>query len=99
MNGLGYYVAIIAGGSVELALDPVDIILGLLIGAAAPRWWQRIMAAVLLAAIVTIAIRASSDFESDSPLWWVITCRSIAITAWAVVGWMGRLISRRLQPA
>lgn len=98
MNGLGFYVAFILGGSIELALDPLDILIGLLIGIAAPRWWHGVVGVVAFAIILSVIVDATSMFPSDMPLWWTVTCRSLATLAWAIVGWGGRAIAGRSQP-
>jgi hypothetical protein len=92
-------IAFLLGGSFELALDPLDIVFGLIIGAAASRWWQRLVAAALLALLVTMGVRLMSDFAGEMPVAFVAITRTVAIFAWACVGWLLRLASKRFSRA
>jgi hypothetical protein len=87
--------AFLLGGSAELALDPLDIIFGLLIGLAASKWWHRLLAAAIVAIAVTAMVRLKSEFQFDASPVLITTFRFIAISAWAILGWAGRALSQR----
>ena len=84
MSDPTYWLAMFLGASVELALDPIDIAVGLLLGLLISKWWHGIVAAMLIGAIITVAVRVSSDFPGMLPVGWIIAGRTAAILAWSL---------------
>jgi hypothetical protein len=98
MNPLVALSAIIAGATFQLALDPLDIVCGVLIGMLSAKWWHAAVAAAVIGVAFTfIFLIANNAFEGYLSPEFLSLCRSIALLGWSLVGWLGRFAVRKVR--
>jgi hypothetical protein len=92
-------VAFLLGMSINRMLDPLVIVAGLLIGFAVPLWWQKAVALVAISILMTLLVRMVDEFGTGE---WALDsaiARTLALFAWALIGWGARWLVRRKQKA
>ncbi len=89
LTGYGFatndgYVGMLLGGAAGLALDPITIAIGLIIGFVCRPWWLSLVASVIIGVAMRFALTAIEPDFPAAPAY-VAIAQILAIFAWAGV--------------
>jgi hypothetical protein len=97
MDGGGEFLAVFLSAVVGLALEPLIIGVGVVIGLGASSWLQRIFVSFLFALILTFAVLPTANVDPALSTWLLVAGRTIATAIWSAVGALGRWLIARYQ--
>lgn len=73
-----------AGYATALGTDPIVLVAAFLIGGAASRWWQVLLATAVASAAIHLFIISTNEFATGSPISFAARASGMATLAYAV---------------